>query len=430
MSASNRLTANVAGAFAVNQRSWEELFELAAELVSDVMGDACVIGVLADDGSGFHPLGVHHRDPERLARLNEAQAFSLTWPVSESVRQVMASGEWHVHESVDVPADARTAPWRTALQGAGPHTVMLVAIRFKGVSIGIIVVGRKLPARAYTHDDAQVLKGVADVLGLALNIAALESDARGPTRIVDVVQNVTDEHITKQEIAALLGVSNVLAKWDGLAAGAVRLLAELGRTLDFPCGTLWLPEDDVLIPAALWSEPGPGFAALRATTATLRCPLGIALAGRAWRAGRTETLADIGQDELLRRRRVAIDAGLRSSIAFPALRLGKVIAVLEFYHCHEPEVIDRLLPTIAAIGGELGEFFSRRAGELGGRYLTGRQFQVLMLAAAGNTTPQIAAALGISASTVRTHFDHIYEKLGVTDRAAAVAQGLRLGLIQ
>jgi DNA-binding NarL/FixJ family response regulator len=121
---------------------------------------------------------------------------------------------------------------------------------------------------------------------------------------------------------------------------------------------------------------------------------------------------------------------LRGAIAFPALHLGEVIAVLEFYHDREPELIERLLPTMVAIGRELGEFFSRRGGELGHQHLTERQLRVLTLAAAGNTARQIAAELGLSTSTVRTHFDHIYEKLDVADRTAAVAQALRLGLIR
>ncbi|MEA2285186.1 MAG: two-component system, NarL family, nitrate/nitrite response regulator NarL, partial [Solirubrobacteraceae bacterium] len=41
----------------------------------------------------------------------------------------------------------------------------------------------------------------------------------------------------------------------------------------------------------------------------------------------------------------------------------------------------------------------------------------------------IAEQLFLSPATVKTHFEHIYEKLGVGDRAAAVAQALRTGLI-
>jgi DNA-binding CsgD family transcriptional regulator len=61
--------------------------------------------------------------------------------------------------------------------------------------------------------------------------------------------------------------------------------------------------------------------------------------------------------------------------------------------------------------------------------LTPRELEILDLAAAGCNGPMIAARLVVSAATVRTHFEHIYEKLEVRDRAAAVAKAMRLGLI-
>jgi ATP/maltotriose-dependent transcriptional regulator MalT len=61
--------------------------------------------------------------------------------------------------------------------------------------------------------------------------------------------------------------------------------------------------------------------------------------------------------------------------------------------------------------------------------LTPRELEVLDLAATGCNGPMIAAELVVSAATVRTHFEHIYEKLEVRDRAAAVAKAMRLGLI-
>jgi DNA-binding CsgD family transcriptional regulator len=61
--------------------------------------------------------------------------------------------------------------------------------------------------------------------------------------------------------------------------------------------------------------------------------------------------------------------------------------------------------------------------------LTPRELQVLQLAAEGLSGPSIAASLVVSPGTVKTHFEHVYEKLGVRDRAAAVARALRLGLI-
>lgn len=62
--------------------------------------------------------------------------------------------------------------------------------------------------------------------------------------------------------------------------------------------------------------------------------------------------------------------------------------------------------------------------------LTPRELEILQLAADGGSTKTIASTLVVSNGTVKTHFEHIYEKFGVGDRAAAVAEGFRLGLIE
>jgi DNA-binding CsgD family transcriptional regulator len=62
--------------------------------------------------------------------------------------------------------------------------------------------------------------------------------------------------------------------------------------------------------------------------------------------------------------------------------------------------------------------------------LTPREIQVLTLAADGLHGPDLARALVISPATVRTHLANIYEKLGVGNRAAAVARAIRLGMIE
>ncbi len=62
-------------------------------------------------------------------------------------------------------------------------------------------------------------------------------------------------------------------------------------------------------------------------------------------------------------------------------------------------------------------------------HLTPREREVLELSADGLNGPAIAKALVLSTATVRTHFGHIYSKLDVTDRAAAVAKAMRLGVI-
>ena len=61
--------------------------------------------------------------------------------------------------------------------------------------------------------------------------------------------------------------------------------------------------------------------------------------------------------------------------------------------------------------------------------LTTRERQVLTLLGEGLLNKEIAARLGISEHTVKTHLAAIYEKLDASNRAEAVARGLRRGLI-
>jgi DNA-binding CsgD family transcriptional regulator len=61
--------------------------------------------------------------------------------------------------------------------------------------------------------------------------------------------------------------------------------------------------------------------------------------------------------------------------------------------------------------------------------LTARELEVVRLAADGLSGPEIAERLVISPGTVKTHFQNIYAKLGVSERAGAVAKALRRGLI-
>ena len=61
--------------------------------------------------------------------------------------------------------------------------------------------------------------------------------------------------------------------------------------------------------------------------------------------------------------------------------------------------------------------------------LSERELEVLTLIAQGETNRGAAARLFISEATVKTHLLHIYEKLGVGDRAAAVAEAYERGLL-
>jgi two-component system, NarL family, nitrate/nitrite response regulator NarL len=62
--------------------------------------------------------------------------------------------------------------------------------------------------------------------------------------------------------------------------------------------------------------------------------------------------------------------------------------------------------------------------------MSDRERETLTLIAEGLSAPQIGRALHLSTATVKTHLQHIYEKLGVSERAAAVAEAMRRGLLE
>ncbi len=65
-----------------------------------------------------------------------------------------------------------------------------------------------------------------------------------------------------------------------------------------------------------------------------------------------------------------------------------------------------------------------------GEALTPRESEVLQQLALGLTNKQIALALGMSEHTAKYHISSIYGKLGVLNRAEAVREGVRRGLLR
>ena len=62
--------------------------------------------------------------------------------------------------------------------------------------------------------------------------------------------------------------------------------------------------------------------------------------------------------------------------------------------------------------------------------MSARERETLTLIAEGLSAPEIGRLLHLSTATVKTHLRHIYEKLGVSERAAAVAEAMRRGLLE
>jgi PAS domain S-box-containing protein len=260
----------------------------------------------------------------------------------------------------------------------------------------------------------------------------VEWDEDGPARWVGTAQDITELRLAEREIYARYAVGQALTEWQSFDEGVVPLLRRLGTALELPIAALWTLDDETgrLTARAFWSAPNVDPGEFEALTRATTFAVGQGVPGEAWRSGELTVLPDVLDALEFRRREAAMAIGIRSALALPAVADGGTFAVLTFFSFDRRVPTERFRHTLSGIGTELGRFLARRRAELEPRRLTEREIEILQLGADGMSGPAIAERLVLSPATVKTHFEHIYEKLGVGDRAAAVAHALRIGLIR
>jgi two-component system nitrate/nitrite response regulator NarL len=130
---------------------------------------------------------------------------------------------------------------------------------------------------------------------------------------------------------------------------------------------------------------------------------------------------------------LVLSANTDSAIVFRALEEGAAGYLSK--DSRRAELVDAVLRVAAGdtvvppeLAAGLAQQIRMRSGS-NGPQLSERERQVLEGFARGLSIPQLAGELFLGASTVKTHTQRLYEKLGVNDRAAAVAEAMRRGLL-
>jgi len=265
-----------------------------------------------------------------------------------------------------------------------------------------------------------------------LTLGRLDRGGKGqPARWIGVAQDVTEQRLTERELRVHAAVSTALREWESFELGAVDLLRRIASPLDYPIAALWLwnASAETLACRGFWTAPDVDAGDFERVVRGARFQVGKGKPGLAWQSREPIVTPDVAADPGFVLRDAALERGITSAIAFPAVGPDGPVAVLSLYAFERRAPSAELVRTLTAIGDELGRFLDRRRAELGPRPLSEREIEVLLLAAEGLSGPAIAERLVLSPATVKTHFENIYAKLGVGDRASAVAHGLRTGLI-
>jgi two-component system nitrate/nitrite response regulator NarL len=136
-----------------------------------------------------------------------------------------------------------------------------------------------------------------------------------------------------------------------------------------------------------------------------------------------EVAAAVIRDDLSTRV-LLLSAHDESAIVYKAIQEGAASELVEaVLDCAKGR--DVIAPALAA--GLAGEI--RRRNEPDAPVLSPREREVLTMIAAGLSIPAMAKDMFLAPSTVKTHVQRLYEKLGVSDRGAAVAEAMRRKLL-
>ena len=119
--------------------------------------------------------------------------------------------------------------------------------------------------------------------------------------------------------------------------------------------------------------------------------------------------------------RAALAAALRASPAFEVVDAGAAVA--DVAGDIELVIVARERRAGSRVRGVLNHDVSSAP------VLTQREREILALLADGLGNKQIAARLGISTNTVKTHLELLFDKLDVSTRTEAVTAAARMGLL-
>ncbi|HEY3228652.1 MAG TPA: PAS domain S-box protein [Roseiflexaceae bacterium] len=219
----------------------QPLYETIARRISELIGDACTVGLLSEDGQWLGLLASYHPDPEGLAFIR-ALRDAPRYPVGQNqAGQVVQTGQPFLMPIVPpeaVRAQVKPELWPD-LDRFGIAGVLIVPLRARGRILGTIGLTRDQPGRPYTADDQVFLQDLADRAGLAIENTRLYGEARQAREAADRANLAKSEFLSRMShelrtpLNAILGFAQLLdmERLGGRQADNVQQILRAGKHL-------------------------------------------------------------------------------------------------------------------------------------------------------------------------------------------------------
>ncbi|WNG41289.1 GAF domain-containing protein [Archangium violaceum] len=221
------------------------VLDVIARKVSEVIGDGCVLQLMAEDGDFLEPVTIHHPDPEArwlLAGTVHARRQKRGEGLHGST---VSSGRAVLLPDIDVEearASGGLSEYLPYLDRYGPQSLLVVPLAVKGRVFGTLGVVRDVAGgRPYAEDDQLLLQSLAERAALAIQDARLYGAATEAVRLRDDFLSVAGHELKtplsalRLQIQMLARVTRDVATTPGLAQRvekAERTSERLGALID------------------------------------------------------------------------------------------------------------------------------------------------------------------------------------------------------
>lgn len=185
---------------------------------------------------------------------------------------------------------------------------------------------------------------------------------RGQSAVLAAIRDITDRKRAEDRLQAQFAVARVLAEGESLEDCARRLLQVLGLALGCDAASIFVVNRDrnMLECLEAWHRQDLNAPEFETMTRRISFSSGRGLPGRVWETGQPAIIPDLASDANFPRLEIALREGLRSACAFPILRGGETVGVIEFFHRGQQLPDPDLMSLMASFGSQIGLVLERQ----------------------------------------------------------------------
>jgi signal transduction histidine kinase/DNA-binding response OmpR family regulator len=205
-----RILAEVSQAFAETILDFEAVLNTIVRRCAELLGDACAIRLLSEDGQWLNPVAIYHTNPEAEQLVHAV--LNTKQQSNEGLHaQVVQTGRSLFIPSISLDElQAATNPkLRPLLSQFSISSVLISPLRARGRVIGTLGMARERPNNPYTLEEQDLLQSLADRAALSIDNARLYQESQQANRVKDQFLAVLS-HELRSPLNPILGWTKLL----------------------------------------------------------------------------------------------------------------------------------------------------------------------------------------------------------------------------